>query len=141
MIKLKSDQVMGVTLLSKEEYKEYKNYIPFIKDWWWLRSPGPYYYWAAVAYDTKHVVCSGIGVRDNNGVRPALKIENHNLEPGDQFEFGAQEWTVISNNLAICNDIIGKCRFDKVSNNYEKSEIKRYLEGTFLNMEHKTEEI
>lgn len=29
-----------ITLLSIEEYENNKDLIPFLSDWWWLRSPG-----------------------------------------------------------------------------------------------------
>ena len=43
--KLQRDDTFGfeddsIFLLSKEEYEQYKDQIPQINCWWWLRSPG-----------------------------------------------------------------------------------------------------
>lgn len=60
-----------LTLLSKEEYEEFKNIIPQVDRWCWLRSPSPYgSYRAYLVYyigdwDDYHVYCS-------YAVRPAL---------------------------------------------------------------------
>ena len=76
-LKLKDDGRFGhkLFLLSKDEYEKYRNKIPNVPDWWWLRSPG---------HDTDRAACvtpfgsvndNGHDVYDGyNGVRPALRL-------------------------------------------------------------------
>ena len=77
----------------------------------------------------------GDNVYSKYGVRPALKIRNlksSNLKIKDQFEMAGYRWTVISDEYAICNDIVGETCFRrdwraKDVNVYEASDIKMWL--------------
>lgn len=134
-----SIKVAGVTLLSVDEYETAKEYIPPIKGWWWLRSPGDYRYYAAYVHRDGRVLTHGNNVYGAGGVvRPALSISNLdslNLKSGDRLiDFCGFDWTVISARLAICDTGIGTHCFQEDwrapdANDYEKSDVKNYLES------------
>ena len=123
--------ITDVTLLTKEEAETLPKEIRNIDKWWWLRSPSHSQFGAALMasygapyYD--YVNSSGVGVR------PALKIESTNLTKGDKFEMAGQKWTVINEDTALCDDIVGKAHFRKDwkapdANDYEASDIKKWL--------------
>ena len=129
-------EITGATLLSVEEAKT----LLTVEDracgwWWWLRSPG-YFEDSVVDVDEDGLVHAlGGTVRGYSvGVRPVLRIANlecSNLEIGDKFCFGNEYFKVISANLALCNSIVGYTRFDAKSNDYEDSEIKKYVDHWF----------
>ena len=129
-------QIEELTLLSLEEYCLAKNVIPRIHEWYWLRSPS-----ADCSKYAGVAVSFGRGMYYNNvglirGVRPVLRIKNLefvNLEVGDKFRLSDQLWTVISDNLALCDRPVGSCWFRKNDNAvdaniYERSDIKKWLE-------------
>lgn len=125
-------EILGVTLLSIEEYMENKDLIPRIDDWWWLRSPGNYQRSATIVYYDGDVCDYGDLVSgDNNAVRPALKIGNpESLNPGSKFECAGYAWTMLHGNLALCDSSIGETAFsNNGSNDYETSTVKRYVEN------------
>lgn len=104
--------------------------------WWWLRSPGDLSGFAAYNYGgTVHD--DGYGVNDGNGVvRPALKISNlrsFNLKPYNQIKINGIKFVVISDDMVLHNDEIMHHRFDEKSNDYEKSEIKQFIDNWFNN--------
>ena len=130
-------EINGVTLLTVEEAKALTDKQRYQTPTWWLRSPGTSDFTAAfVAGEYGDVYDSGIDVDEEFGVRPALQISNLqslNLEIGDRFDFVGYEWTVISENKALCDDVIGNLAFRKDweakdANCYEQSDIKKYLE-------------
>lgn len=117
-------EITGITLLSLAEYREYGKKIPFISEWWWLREPGDESYLVMFARNAVDRAGGFVG-DDDNAVRPVLLGKFGNFI---EFEFAGYSWVILSDNMAICKDFIGYHRFDKESNNYEKSEIKEYLE-------------
>ena len=131
-------QIQSATLLSVEEYEKYRKMIPPVKEDWWLRSQGYYDTSAAFVHGVNGLVLScGDLVLRRFGVRPALRILNpESLMPGDKFAFGGQTFTYLGEGLAICDDIVKKCAFRKDwgaldANNYEKSDVKAYVENWF----------
>lgn len=138
--------IRGVTLLSVEEaenlltqwericiYKEY----PY---WWWLRSPGSSEDYAAYVGTDGTIYRSGVRTDfDNNCVRPVLilsDIGSSNLQIGDIFEFGDNNFKIISSKYALCERAIEKCAFRKDSgergaNVYEKSDVKKIVDKWF----------
>ena len=118
-------------LLSVDEYNKYENRIPYIACWWWLRSPGTYQYRAAIVSDNGGLYDGGDGVYDYAvAVRPALRIGNlksSNLQIGSKFIRFGFSWTVIDDNLAICDIPIAFNEFDAKSNDYESSEVRKFL--------------
>ncbi len=130
--------IAGATLLSIEEYTRYKNIIPICHTEWWLRSPSVF-----GAADLAMSVHSngdtdryGDDVGITLGVRPALIINNlksSNFQIGDKFVFGKQTLTVISKGYALCDNIIGDCKFRRATNvsdenNYNASDVKKFVD-------------
>ena len=67
---------VDVFLLSVEEYEKYKNVIPNINNWWWLRTPGDDQYRAALVYSGSSVYhCGNYVVYVLGAVRPALWLK------------------------------------------------------------------
>ena len=68
-------------------------------------------------------------------MRPALivNLESSNLADGDKIKYRGYTWTVILGKYALCDSIINKQpyredrRVDN-ANDYEKSDIKKYIE-------------
>lgn len=62
-------------LLSKDEYEMYRNKIPRINDYWWLRSPGHFTDNAMYVFDGGSISECGTSVNlATLGVRPALRL-------------------------------------------------------------------
>lgn len=129
-------KVAEITLLSVEEYRCYKSLIPYIEEDWWLRSPGSYSYYAT-SIDSHGAVYEGGSYVDYAfiGVRPVLNISISNSSEffkGDSIEIFNKTWTVLDvkeDQIYILADkIIAQRRFDKESNDWEKSELKTWLE-------------
>ena len=70
-------------------------------------------------------------------VRPALRILNlasYNLHAKDTIRLAGKRWTVISDDLILCDEIVGNCAFRDDyeapdANDYEKSDVKKWLEN------------
>lgn len=122
----------GITLLSKDEYNNNKDIIPPVNSRWWLRSPGYLQYFAVYVYADGPITDRTVD-SDCSCVRPALYIwKSSDLNRGDKFELAGRLWTVLSNNLALCDDTVGQTCFreDRTAedaNDYEKSDIKKWL--------------
>lgn len=124
----------GITLLSKEEYLEHINLISNIVEvWWWLRSPGLIQSCASyVDLDGSrryNYVDGGSGC-----VRPVLvgNLKSSNLERGAKFNLAGHIWTVLNDELALCDESVGRTCFRKDwkasdANNYDTSDIKKWL--------------
>ena len=119
----------NIFLLSIEEYEKYKERIPQINCWWWLRSKGDYsVYVASVNYDGSICYAGDDASGNDHGVRPALKIPySEEREIGRRLIIFDFPWITIDKDLAIAEVPIAFRRFDKKSNNYEKSEIRQFL--------------
>lgn len=134
--------VKEITLLSKEEYEKYKSAIPTINRRWWLRSPSISQRSAVgVHYDGDVSKVGYLVLNRNIAVRPALHL---NLEIADnqfwckpekligtKLEYGKYTWTVLDASFgeiyALCDEFIADHRFDPESNDWDKSELKRWL--------------
>lgn len=136
-------EIQSISLLSIEEYKKYKRRIDAMKKkplFWWLKSSGK---------TNDSVLCIE---NDNNKnkvierqidfsscVRPVLRIKTDTkIKTGHIVAICGYDCTVIDKFEDIAFVIFNEpledwfC-FDENSNNWEKSEIKRYLEETLLN--------
>ena len=126
-----------IFLLSIEEHKKYKDKIPLVRCWWWLRSPGDSSRSAADVDLDGSVYGFGSYVHCSNlAVRPALRLENRELGHFNLVDpsFCGQRlikynfpWIYIGDGLAIAEVPIAFKRFDEKSSDYENSEIRRFL--------------
>ena len=120
-----------IFLLSKEEYEKYKDRIPQIKCWWWLRSPGDLSNYAADVHRDGSADHGGdIVYISGFAVRPALRISNlksFNSGGKNKIVFNGVTWVKIDENLYISELPIDFRRFDSTSNIYETSEIRKFL--------------
>ena len=125
-------KVNEITLLSIDEYKKSKQNISLIKDVaWWLRSPGYHNFTAAFVEVNGDVNESGYNVAiDYPAVRPVLKLLGaSDLLIKEKLDLAGHTWTVISENLALCDDILGWTCFSNDTNAYETSDIKKYIDN------------
>ncbi len=140
MIKEIEEKVLDireVTLLSTDEVKSAENNISGIsastEGGWWLRSPGYFVDVAAYVHYDGDVCDEGTPVNRNLGVRPALRIDNlasNDLQIGDKIEVADHTWTVVLDDMALCDDIVAHSPFNKrreSENNYASSDIKRFV--------------
>ena len=134
------ENVEGITLLSIDEVKRLPEEVRKYFSWWWLRSPGDYSYRVLIVYRD-----GSIG-NDNNGfgnvdckaysVRPAL-ILNHNpsnFNNGDIIKVFDRRWYYQDGLALLMDEPLTDMAFRKNwsakdANNYEKSDIKRYLDN------------
>lgn len=120
----------GATLLSVDEANSWliekeREY----EDYWWVCTPGSGSYACFVISDD-YVYHTGNSVYDIDSIRPALKIKNiGNLKVGDIFKIGEYEFKIISPDLAwLYHQDIGTDIFDKETNVYENSHIKKIVD-------------
>ena len=120
-----------IFLLSTEEHKKYKNIIPKINCWWWLRSPGNNSYLASQVSIDGFVFNYGSTVSCSNvAVRPVLKISDYealNLRLEERFVKYDFPWIYLGDNLAIAEVPISFGKFDDKSNDYKNSYVRRSL--------------
>ena len=149
------DRIIGITLLSEEElnaegyHLDLENKMCCRYDYapctWWLRTPG---HWAdeteapssEMTVDMFGFPCyEGISVDLSIGVRPVLILDYNIPSPvglWETFEFGGYTFTVITEALALCDEAIELMPFRKNSKakdatDYEKSDVKKYLDKWF----------
>ena len=143
-------EITRATLLSIEEAKQLDENTLKAKDSWWLRSPGELDFKAAFVFgDGCDIVNKGNYVEGSFGVRPALEInglELSNLKIGSSITFGDHSFTIISDKYALCDDIIGEYAFRKDwrakdANNYETSDVKKYIDDWFVQIKERKEPI
>ncbi len=141
--------ITGVTLLSASEAKNLNKEILKADKNWWLRSASDRDSIAACVYgDDGYVYRNGYYVHRSFGVRPALEIsdlESSGYKIGESVYFGGHSFTIISDTYALCDDMIGECAFRKDSeaenaNEYEASDIKRYVETWFEKVKEQSRE-
>lgn len=127
-------------LISYSEFKEHEKIIPPIDTRWWLCDSDRKDHGACCVYtinSTNYIAY--YFYRDDVGVRPAITISN----PEQVYKYGSTitvcnyDWTVLRSDenecYALCTTVIGKHRIDPVTNIYEKSEIKLWIEDFFKN--------
>ena len=123
-------------LLSNEEYEQYKDQIPQINCWWWLRSPGDNSNLAASVYNDGYVYSYGNYVLSTcDAVRPALKLKSidsrfyNKTRDGRGIIYCGVTWECIDEEKEyyIAEMPIAFRRFDNKSNDYVLSEIRKFL--------------
>ena len=131
--------IKEITLLSVEKYERCKEYIKPINGWWWLRSPGHIPHYAACIDDYGSVdTCGNFVSVDVEVVRPVVVLrlsesKTPNLQIGDNFEMAGFSWTMIADDMALCDTGVGQTAFRKDwqaddANVYEASDVKKWLE-------------
>ena len=117
--------IKEITLLSLEQYEEYKNIIPTIPAGrWWLRDsavPGK------VSCVYKKTVCN-MSITEKGCVRPALIVIGLNASCGDKVQALGHSWTVLDKDLLLCDYHIGIQPFDKTYNHWPISALKYWLQ-------------
>ena len=126
---VEKDQIF---LLSIEEYHKYKDVIPHIQCWWWLRSPSRSSSNYAAHVDCDDIVCYNSHVSNINGVvRPVIQYNDNIITSsiGSRFAWNGVTWIIIDTEkaLAIAEMPIGFEKFDDKSNNYATSHIRHWL--------------
>lgn len=134
IIKESDLDILGATLLTKEEAEQLPERLKKYDDWWWLKSPSRYS--DGAMYVSTSCCISYKGVLSVGKVRPVLVIsslESSGLKIGDTFNFRDKKFEIISNDKAFCLGDIGHCAFRQGLgfNVYEKSSIKRYVDEWF----------
>lgn len=129
--------IIDARLLSVEEAEKLPLRLRLYYDGWWLSTPtisnkGTVNEHNLVTYVESNGKINTYGWHpyDKMCVRPALILNNpqkFGIGNGSIIEFGGKEFEVISPSLAFCTDCIGKHRFSAETNDYEKSDIKRYI--------------
>ena len=123
-----------IDLLSIEEYNKYKRYIPLLRSWWWLRSPGSNPFSVAAVNCIGDVYDRGDGIRSDNAVRPVLKIKPE-FKYSDHLKYLDDKllvycgvtWIKIDKDLYISEMPIEFREFDSESTDYKTSEVRKYL--------------
>ena len=120
-----------IFLLSIEEYEKYKNKIPNANYEWWLRSPDNYPRHGAIVGPGGSVCDVGLYVHCTNvAVRPVInfsRFEHDYPKVGERIIKYNFPWIVIGEGLAIAEVPIVFRKFDEKSNDYENSEMRRFL--------------
>lgn len=127
-----------IKLLSEEEYCKFKPIIPELTVTWWLQSEseegkyGTCDYVACVAYNDGSIDPRATNWR--HYVRPALYVLGANdLISGDKITIFSRKWTVLEvredhTAYVLCDSAIALRRFDRESSEWEKSELKDWIE-------------
>ena len=129
-------KIKEVTLLSVQEYMDNKSLIPQINGWWWLKSPG-YNYRTAANVNANGALNSTDICNASGGVRPALKVyslKETKLNPGDKVDLCGLSWTVLNNNIILCDKTIGNTYFRSEwklpgANIFDTSDVKKWTEN------------
>lgn len=130
--------ITDISLLTLKEIERLPEKIRRYDDWWWLRSPGGFPGCAAYVYSDGSVDDYGYDVDyDCIAVRPAITVSNIRFEIGDAIVIQGKKYVAIAPNKILYNDEVVCHRFDKESNEYEKSKIKKIVDGWFEREEEK----
>ena len=131
-----------IFLMNIDEYKFYKNRIPSLKTYWWLRSPGYYQNYAANVYGDGSVNYLGDFVYFGPYcIRPVIKLlrdlEYSSVDIGSKITFHSHRFIIIDFDddyiYAISISGLWYAHYDKDSNDYEDSYIRKWLNTWFYN--------
>ena len=126
-----SNNITEITLISLEEVK---NGLAVDKLYhsWWLR-PTSHTLGIPIVPEYRSLFKPGdvVGFPDESrGVRPALRL-SEGPAIGELFKFAGYSWRVISENLALCSEVICLMPYrnrEEPTPDFENSNIKRYLD-------------
>ena len=128
------------TLLSEKEAESLPLNIRSIGKGWWLRTghlPIEDGYLGSVAVVGSDGFVSDYDDIDSPyilGARPALlllNLEETGYKVWDKFKFAGDIFTIISENYALCDDIVGGTRAFGYDIDYEKSDVKKFVDYWF----------
>lgn len=128
--------VKGVTLLDVKTAEETPGEIlALTKGNWWLKDEGHTSF--DVAYVTDDNRIDYDFADQTKGVRPALIIavkEGERVPLNHEIEYKGRNYTIVSNDRALCNEIISKTYFNddfgaRDMNKYDASVVKKVLKG------------
>lgn len=118
-------------LLSEKEYIKNKDYIQS-ESYWWLRSYHDTDSDNCVRYVNPDRYVYNYYVFSNGlGVRPAFKFKIDpyvGVKPGSIIHCGKLDWIKLKDGIYLSKDIVFNYHFDKKSNDYNASDIKKKLE-------------
>lgn len=133
-IALSDLQIGYVAVLSVGEADSLPVSIKAIDSNWWTRTPGMGIGTVGVVYQgTGRIYLDGDVCSMVCGVRPALQIDNLeslNLGKYDKFTVGSFSYTVISDDMVLCDDIVGACPFNNdmsLNSDYDTSYLKQFV--------------
>ncbi len=125
-------QIQEITLLTSNEYKALRPLIPVIKQSWWLKDYSKHECPYIVSFLDADIFDWAMP-QGERFVRPALRITDAQVKPGDKMTIFAYQWTVLQTEknvtLVLCDDVVTARIYDKASRSYESSDIKKWLEG------------
>ena len=122
--------ISEITLLSTEEWEKVKEIksVPKYTSWWWLRSPGTFSYYAVVINSDSDFADYGYYVHNRYVcVRPSFRVPNFKSKIGSKIFIENTLCTVIDTDYVLSDIVICRHKFDKESNDYDKSEIKQFI--------------
>lgn len=126
------EDIEQITLLTIEQAEKLPVDILRSDEPWWLRSPG---YTRGDAAFVEGDEASEIGYSvdfDYHAVRPAFKITNSNFKVGEKVYIESVTCTAIKGELVLTDECICFHRFDTESNNWENSELKKFIESDYF---------
>lgn len=122
-------KIHEITLLSVQDYSRCEEYIPPIKESWWLRSPAVDGGQLCVSFLNGHRVI-GVPRACSRYIRPAMRITGMDVKPGDKIAIFAESWTVLQSDetiLVLCDRCLSYSEFDSQNREYETSNVYRWL--------------
>ena len=142
--KINTNDIKGITLLSVAEAEALPQSVRAYSDWWWLRSPGGSSRSATCVGCYGSVFSYGYYVDSRYGaVRPALLLNLKSLnfksiKNGDIIEVFNKEWYYQDGLALLMDKPLTAMAFRKNwkaegANDYEKSDVKKYLDNWLKN--------
>lgn len=124
------EYVKEITLLTIERAERLPRELLACGEWWWLRSPGRNQLDAATVSSGGSVCYNGhIVTYGSDCVRPAFVIPGLDSKIYDQVHVGGCVCTVVDKDLVLADDVVCYHRFDAKSNDWNKSELKAFIES------------
>ena len=125
--------VKWLSLMTINEFKKAKAFIPVADSWWWLQNPGSYSNNAAYVFTDGEAYPSGYKVdSDIAYIRPLCCLNEKSakgVKIGDKVKVGENVATFIGDCKCLFDNCVCRHRFDISSNAYETSEIKQFIES------------
>ena len=134
--------IKEITLLTIEQAERLPRELLACGEWWWLRSPGYFQDIAADVSTDGSVLYLGYAVNnDSDCVRPAFVIPGLDSKIYDKVHIGGYRYTldgdyiggcvctVVDKDLVLADDVVCRHRFDAKSNDWNKSELKAFIES------------